>query len=129
MDSEANPLRLVAESQDENRRERRANLIREYYDRAAPERDKWISRNAYFHDEDSRFARFLVPPGLKVLDLGCGTGHMLANLKPCKGVGIDISAKMVDAARRNYAPDRHPNLSFEVGDIEEPETLNALDGP
>ncbi|MDP6475571.1 MAG: glycosyltransferase [Alphaproteobacteria bacterium] len=129
MDSEANPLRLVAESQDENRRQRRADLIREYYDRVAPERDKWISRNAYFHDEDSRFARFLVPPGLKVLDLGCGTGQMLANLKPCQGVGIDISAKMVDAARRNYAADRHPNLSFEVGDIEEPETLDALDGP
>ncbi|MEE8172069.1 MAG: glycosyltransferase [Alphaproteobacteria bacterium] len=129
MNSEAKPIRLVTESPDESGRERRTNLVREYYDRVAPNRDTWISRNAYFHDEDHRFTRFLVPPGLKILDLGCGTGHMLANLKPSEGVGVDISPKMIDAARRNYPADRHPNLSFEDGDIENPETLNALEGP
>lgn len=129
MNSNTNPIRLVSESPDAGRRERRANLVREYYDRVAPNRDKWISRNAYFHDEDSRFTRFLVPPGLKVLDLGCGTGSLLADLKPSYGVGVDISPKMIDAAQRSYPAERHPNLSFEVGDIENPETLQALDGP
>ena len=129
MNSEANPLRLVTESPEESGRERRSQRVREHYDRVAPNRDKWISRNAYFHEEDSRFTRFLVPPGLKILDLGCGTGHLLENLNPSGGVGIDISPKMIDVARRNYPPERHPNLNFEVGDIENPETLGALEGP
>ena len=129
MSAEQNPLRLVTEQPDDSRRERRADRVREHYDRVAPNRDTWISRNAYFHDEDSRFARFLVPPGLKVLDLGCGTGHLLETLKPSVGVGVDISEKMIGAARRNYPAERHPNLSFEVGDIENSETLDALEGP
>ena len=129
MNSETNSLRLVTESPEESGHERRSQWVREHYDRVAPNRDKWISRNAYFHEEDSRFTRFLVPPGLKILDLGCGTGHLLENLNPSEGVGIDISPKMIDVARRNYPPERPPNLNFEVGDIENPETLGALEGP
>ena len=129
MNSELKPLRLIAEPSDESGRERRAKHVREHYDRAASNRDKWISRNSYFHDEDSRFTRFLVPEGLKILDLGCGTGHLLENLKPSVGIGIDISPGMIDVARHNFPADRHPNLSFEVGDIENPETLDALKGP
>jgi len=129
MSSEPNTLRLVTESDDDIGRKRRADRVREHYDRVAPNRDRWIARNAYFHDEDSRYARFLVPPGLKVLDLGCGTGHLLETLKPAVGVGIDISSNMIDAARRNYPAERNPNLSFEVGDIEKPETLSGLEGP
>ena len=100
MNSEVNSLRLVTESPEESGHERRSQWVREHYDRVAPNRDKWISRNAYFHEEDSRFTRFLVPPGLKILDLGCGTGHLLENLNPSEGVGIDISPKMIDVARR-----------------------------
>ncbi len=129
MNSNAKPLRLVTDSTAKEGRARRTGRVRDYYDRLAPERDKWIARNAYFHDEDGRYMRFLVPPGLKVLDLGCGTGHMLAGLKPSKGVGIDISPKMTETARRNYPAESNPNLDFVTGDIEDLATLNALDGP
>ncbi len=129
MNLDAKPLRLVNDSITEQAHARRADRIREYYDRLAPNRDKWIARNAYFHNEDSRYTRFLVPPGLKVLDLGCGTGHMLAELKPSEGVGIDISSKMIEAARRNYPVESCPSLEFVAGDIEDPATLDALDGP
>ncbi len=129
MNSQPQPLHLVADTPTANRREQRKKMISDYYDQAAPGRDKWIARNGYFHEEDCRFTRFLVPPGLKILDLGCGTGNMLARLEPSEGVGLDISPKMIDVARRNYPEERHPNLTFQVADIEDPDMLESLDGP
>lgn len=67
--------------------------------------------------------RFLVPAGLRVLDLGCGTGSVLAALKPSRGVGVDFSQGMIDVARQ-----RHPAYEFHVADIEDPETLAHIDG-
>ncbi|MCH7710628.1 MAG: glycosyltransferase [Proteobacteria bacterium] len=103
---------------------RRKQAIRELSDRLAPERDRWIARNGYFHEEDRRYMRFLIPEGLSVLDLGCGTGQLLAALNPSRGVGIDFSEGMIEVARRN-----HPGLEFRVGDVEDPSVLAALDGP
>ena len=102
MNSELNPPRLATEPSDESGRERRAKRVSEYYDRVAPNRDKWISRNSYFHDEDSRFARFLVPEGLKVLDLGCGTGMVAQNFRDVAEEmhGVDLSPKMIEGARQ-----------------------------
>ncbi len=80
---------------------RRKQRIRELSDRLAPERERWIARNAYFHNEDIRYMRFLIPEGLSVLDLGCGTGQLLAALNPARGVGIDFSSGMIDVARRD----------------------------
>ena len=102
----------------------RRAAIRDLSDRLAGERDRWVRRNTYFHDDDHRYMRFLVTEGLRVLELGCGTGHLLAALKPSRGVGIDISEGMIEVARRN-----HPGLEFHVADVEDAETFAALDGP
>ncbi len=103
---------------------RRKAAIRDRADRLAPDRDAWIGRNSYFHGNDHRYMRFLVPEGLRVLELGCGTGQLLAALKPSRGVGIDFSEGMIEIARRN-----HPDCEFVVGDIEDPDTISALEGP
>ena len=129
MNSQPTPQHIASEPAEESGRERRKKAVREHYDRTAPERDKWISRNSFFHDEDSRYTRFLVPPGLKILDLGCGTGDLLAELEPSEGVGLDISPNMIEAAEHKFPAERHPNLTFQVADIEDPETLKTLDGP
>jgi SAM-dependent methyltransferase len=93
-------------------------------ERLAPLRTDYIARNAYFHEDDERFMRFLVGENLRVLDLGCGTGELLAALKPAYGLGIDLSARMIETARAN-----HPGLDFRVGDIEDPATFAGLDAP
>jgi SAM-dependent methyltransferase len=116
-DERAISTRIVVES-------RRKYAIRELAERLAPERDEWIERNRFYHEEDERFLRFLVGNDQRVLDLGCGTGHLLAALNPSRGVGVDFSSAMVDEARR-----RHPHLEFHVGDIEDPVVLEALNGP
>ena len=68
--------------------------------------------------------RFLIPPGKRVLEFGCGRGDLLAALEPSYGVGIDFSAKAIEKARARY-----PGLNFVLGDVEDPATLAAIEGP
>lgn len=56
----------------------------------------------------------LVPPESRVLEVGCGSGDLLAALRPRLGIGVDFSIAMVARARR-----RHPELRFVVGDAHE----------
>ena len=56
--------------------------------------------------------RFLVPEGLRVLELGCAEGNLLAALKPSHGVGIDFAPAMLELAKKRYA-----NLHFLLADI------------
>jgi SAM-dependent methyltransferase len=83
-----------------------------------------MERNRFFYREDTRYIRFLVPQGLRVLDLGCGIGDLLADLKPAYGVGVDFSQAMLDVAQ-----ERHPDMHFLRGDVEKEETLGKLQGP
>ncbi|MFU1782791.1 class I SAM-dependent methyltransferase [Haloarcula japonica] len=55
-------------------------------------------------------------PGERVLDIGCGTGHLSAEIADCGSdvVGIDTAEEMVSQARENY-----PDLTFEVADARE----------
>ncbi|MEK6208831.1 MAG: glycosyltransferase [Pseudomonadota bacterium] len=102
----------------------RKRRIRALADHLAPERSSWIRRNSYYYEQDYRYMRFLVPEGLRVFDLGCGTGRLLAELKPSHGVGVDISLEMIEVAKREHA-----QLEFRVGDVEDPGVIDALEGP
>ena len=98
--------------------------IRSLTDASAPERRKWLARAAFFHQEDLRYLKFLIPEGARVLELGCGTGDLLSALKPSFGVGVDFSAGMIGEARKAY-----PDLTFLVGDVEDAAFMRSLPGP
>jgi SAM-dependent methyltransferase len=102
----------------------RKEAIRRLQDQLAPERNSWLERGTFFHSEDLRYLRFLIPEGARVLELGCGTGHVLAALKPSFGVGVDFSGAMIAEARRS-----NPNLTFIEGDIEDEKLIKSLPGP
>jgi SAM-dependent methyltransferase len=87
-------------------------------------RQQFRRRAAFFHEEDLRYLRFLIPEGLRVLEIGCGTGDVLAGLKPSYGLGIDFSPAMIAQAKR-----LHPELHFQIGDVEDPEFIASLPGP
>src|ERR1700730_9238775 len=84
----------------------RKNALRLHADRIAGERDAWVSKNAAYYGDDWRYMRFLIPIGARVLDLGCGTGDLLAVLQPSLGVGVDLSPVMIDRAQS-----KHPDLT------------------
>ncbi|MEW5852968.1 MAG: glycosyltransferase [Myxococcota bacterium] len=88
--------------------------LQAFFDHAAATHDLWRRRHHLFYDEQNALLRRLVEPGLRVLEVGCGTGDTLAALQPSEGVGVDLSPAMVDRARR-----KHPHLEFLVGDAEE----------
>ena len=53
-----------------------------------------------YHARLEHVYRFLIPPGRRVLELGCGPGDLLAAVQPSVGVGIDTSPGMVTLAKR-----------------------------
>src|ERR1700712_4104683 len=54
-----------------------------------------------------------VKPGERILDLGCGTGHLANEIKNhgAEVIGIDASAEMVEKASKSY-----PGIDFKVAD-------------
>ncbi|HUK82065.1 MAG TPA: glycosyltransferase [Verrucomicrobiae bacterium] len=90
-----------------------------YFDEAASHRDHWVARNRYYHDKLAESFAFHIPSGNTVFEVGSGTGHLLAALKPARGLGIDLSPAMVRLAQQSY-----PNLEFRVEDAM---TLNAAE--
>jgi ubiquinone/menaquinone biosynthesis C-methylase UbiE len=59
-------------------------------------------------------------PGLRLLDVGCGTGDYLRVMAPLvapgEAIGIDLRSELVKLAELRSLPE-HPNLSFKVGDV------------
>jgi len=83
-------------------------------------------RHRYFYDYLTRIFRVRVPEGLRVLDLGCGSGDLLAALRPSSGVGIDISSAAIEAARARHGSE---SLRFLQGDVADPAVLASAGGP
>jgi len=79
--------------------------LRRFYDRVRERiRDRWVDY-AYIRIKE-RLAD-IIPPGGRVLDIGCGNGDFLASLSPSMGVGVDLNANLVREASR-----REPSLRF-----------------
>jgi len=78
-----------------------------FFDDFSPVADRWRRRNRTYHRLIESLTRFVVRPGMSVLEIGCGHGELLAAVAPSRGVGIDVSPRMVAEAAR-----RHPELEF-----------------
>jgi SAM-dependent methyltransferase len=70
-------------------------------------------RNQAYYQDLERLHQLLVAPGLRVLEIGCGLGDLLAQLQPSHGVGIELDPDLAAAAQR-----RHPELRILAADAE-----------
>src|SRR6266853_2487698 len=84
----------------------------QFYEQRAAFRARESSR--YYQQLLRRYYGFLIPPGLRVLEVGCGLGDLLAAVRPSRGVGVDFSPAMIELARG-----RHPELDFHTADAAE----------
>jgi SAM-dependent methyltransferase len=87
--------------------QRKRQRVQAFYDALGPQRDEWVARSRYYYEGLARLLRFIVPPGRRVLDVGCGSGDQLAALEPFLAVGVDVSQGMIDLARS-----KHPSLEL-----------------
>ncbi len=85
-----------------------------YYRSTVLEREKWNSCNRFYHRALEHYFAFIIPPGKRVLELGCGLGDLLNAVSPEYGVGIDFAPEVVERARQ-----KHPHLHFRVEDAEQ----------
>ncbi|MBE9029123.1 glycosyltransferase [filamentous cyanobacterium LEGE 11480] len=76
--------------------------------------DWWSHRNRYYHQDLAQLHGFLIPTGATVLEIGCGTGDLLASVQPSTGVGIDFSQALISLAQ-----EKHPHLQFVCADAED----------
>jgi len=79
------------------------------FDAWAPHYD-WLPTTAFYQAIHARLLAFVtLPEGARVLELGCGTGRLLARLAKTyprlRGVGLDLSPQMLRQARA-HNPDR-----------------------
>jgi SAM-dependent methyltransferase len=102
----------------EQRRERTRNHLA----KIAPRRESWINRNRYYYELLSRLLRFLVEPHKKVLSVRCGTGNLLAFVRPGAGKGVDICTEIVAIAQQ-----RNPRFEFAVAFPDKEEFQQAFE--
>ncbi len=88
--------------------------IRQFFSSTAGSRRKWMKRNRFYHASLEKYFSFIIPPGCRVLEVGCGLGHLLNAVKPGYGVGIDFSGEIIEMAQELF-----PELHFIMADAEE----------
>ncbi len=91
-----------------------------FYDQRAGNRPDELKRR--YHQLLRNYFSFLVPPGQRVLELGCGIGDLLSSLKATRAVGVDFSPTMIALAK-----ERNPACEFHVADAAEFEAREKFD--
>ena len=91
-----------------------------HWDDIARKRAYWRGWGKWYHRRLDEIYQFLVNPGQRILEIGCGDGDLLASLKPSQGVGVDFSPETIYRAQAKY-----PGLEFIQGDAHD---LSILQG-
>lgn len=112
-------LILSAEPRLDPAAEAYAEARRRHWDALASTGNTWAARA--YHRRLTSVYRFLVAPGQRVLEVGCGPGALLAALEPADGIGVDFAPEMAARAQRAF-----PQCRFVVADAHD---LRAVDGP
>ncbi len=94
----------------------------QYWNEYADGPARYESIRGYYRGRLGELYKAYIPPGMRVLDVGCGKGDLLAWLRPSYGVGVDFSPAMIAAAR-----DRHPELRFVNADTHELDLHETFD--
>lgn len=87
--------------------------LKEYFDKIAGKRIKTRKRNGYYWNDITNYCNYFIHDDYSVVEVGCGNGEMISQLKGRKKAGIDFSPAMLQNARNN-----HPGVDFYLMDAE-----------
>ncbi|MEW5693689.1 MAG: glycosyltransferase [Candidatus Hydrogenedentota bacterium] len=96
--------------------------IKQFYDENIQNFQKFRVKNWYYYQCILSLLKFLIPENKKILDIGCGPGDFLYELKPSIGIGIDLSPKIIEQNKNKY-----PHLNFYTMDIQKETHSDTFD--
>jgi len=96
--------------------------IRDHYNYLAKDKSRWTKKNKFYYEQLLEYYSFIIPPGSRILEFGCGIGDIISNLKPAYGVGVDFSKEMIRKAKK-----KHPKINFVCSDFENFKTNKKFD--
>ena len=79
--------------------------VRSFYESDKPL--NWSARS--YRRLLAHYYNLLIPPAASVLEIGCGSGELLAHIRAARKVGVDLSPRQIEAARL-----RVPEAEFHV---------------
>ncbi len=94
----------------------------EYFENIASSRASMRKRHQYYWNDISNYCNYFSHETFSVLEIGCGTGELLHEIKGKKKTGIDFSKGMIDAAKKTY-----PDLNLFVMNAEDIELKESFD--
>lgn len=75
---------------------------KEYFDNLASGKVADRKRHSYYWNEITRYCNYFSHEINSVLEIGCGTGDLIHEIKGDRKVGIDFSEKMIEIARNRF---------------------------
>ena len=78
----------------------KGNTQKEFFDSTAPGRECYRKKRRYYWDSITRYCNYFMQCGNSVLEIGCGIGNLLAEVRGRRKVGIDFSEAMIAEAQR-----------------------------
>ncbi len=78
-----------------------------YFENLAPKYSKYRKRYKYFWRNIIKYCNYYIQDENSVIEIGCGNGDSLAEIKGKEKTGIDYSIRMIEEARKN-----HPDIEF-----------------
>ena len=76
-----------------------------HWNQVSSKKNKPWRPGKFYHKLLRHYYKYLISPGQRILEIGCGHGDLLAALKPSFGVGVDFSGEMI-----RQASQKHPHL-------------------
>jgi len=85
----------------------RSKEFYDYFEKLAPKYSKYRKRYRYFWNNIIKYCNYYIQDENSVLEIGCGNGDSLSQMKGKEKTGIDFSPKMIEIAR-----EKHPEIKF-----------------
>lgn len=96
--------------------------VKKHFDNIAEQYDFFKKKNWYYYKNLKKLYGELIPKHSSILEIGCGTGDLIAGMDACYAVGIDISPNMIKIAEK-----KHSEINFQAITIENFKTNTKFD--